>query len=117
MAPADGCACRKPAPELIRQAAAELGVDPADCVMIGDIGADAEAAYAAGARAILVPTPHTRPEETAGRAGRARSGRRGGGRAGRPMATMLAEICSPILSLTEVSRHLPASDIDPGQAR
>ena len=51
---------------LIRQAAAELGVDPADCVVIGDIGADAEAAYAAGARAILVPTPHTRPEETAG---------------------------------------------------
>lgn len=34
--------------------------------MIGDIGADAEAAYAAGARSILVPTPHTRPEETAG---------------------------------------------------
>ena len=65
-APADSCACRKPAPELIRQAAAELGVDPADCVMIGDIGADAEAAYAAGARSILVPTPHTRPEETAG---------------------------------------------------
>ncbi len=65
-APADSCACRKPAPELIRQAAAELGVDPADCVMIGDIGADAEAAYAAGARSILVPTAHTRPEETAG---------------------------------------------------
>ena len=65
-APGDGCGCRKPAPRLVQQAAADLGVDPADCVVIGDIGADAGAAYAAGARAILVPTPQTRPEETAG---------------------------------------------------
>jgi histidinol-phosphate phosphatase family protein len=64
--PADGCACRKPGPYLVGKAAAELGVDPADCVVVGDIGADAAAAYAAGARAILVPTPVTRPEETAG---------------------------------------------------
>jgi histidinol-phosphate phosphatase family protein len=64
--PGDGCGCRKPAPRLVQQAAADLGVDPADCVVIGDIGADAGAAYAAGARAILVPTPQTRPEETAG---------------------------------------------------
>ena len=62
----DGCGCRKPAPRLVQQAAADLGVDPEDCVVIGDIGADAAAAYAAGARAILVPTPQTRPEETAG---------------------------------------------------
>ncbi len=33
--------------------------------MIGDIGADVEAARAAGARAILVPTPVTRAEEVA----------------------------------------------------
>jgi histidinol-phosphate phosphatase family protein len=64
--PDDGCTCRKPAPLLIQQAAADLGVDPADCVVIGDIGADAEAAYAAGARAIMVPTPQTRQQETAG---------------------------------------------------
>ena len=63
---ADGCACRKPRPFLVGQAAAELGVDPADCVVIGDIGSDAAAAYAAGARAVLVPTPVTRPAETAG---------------------------------------------------
>ena len=61
-----GCACRKPAPGLVLQAAADLGVDPADCVVIGDIGADAAAAYAAGARAILVPTARTRPAEIAG---------------------------------------------------
>ncbi len=64
--PADGCECRKPEPFGIRKAAAELGVDPADCVVIGDIGIDAAAAYAAGARAILVPTAVTRPEETVG---------------------------------------------------
>jgi phosphoglycolate phosphatase-like HAD superfamily hydrolase len=44
------------APGLIGAAAAALGVDPARCVVIGDIGADAQAAHAAGARAILVPT-------------------------------------------------------------
>ena len=64
--PADGCACRKPQPFLVQLAAAELGVDPADCVVIGDIGSDVAAAYAAGARAILVPAPATRPGETAG---------------------------------------------------
>ena len=64
--PADGCTCRKPGAYLVLKAAAELGVDPADCVVVGDIGTDIAAAYAAGARAILVPTPVTRPEETAG---------------------------------------------------
>jgi histidinol-phosphate phosphatase family protein len=65
-APADGCDCRKPAPGLILRAAERLGVDPARCVVIGDIGADVQAARAAGARAILVPTPITRAEEVAG---------------------------------------------------
>jgi D-glycero-D-manno-heptose 1,7-bisphosphate phosphatase len=63
--PGDGCDCRKPAPGLVRQAAARLGVDPADTVLIGDIGADMGAARAAGAAAVLVPTSVTRPEEIA----------------------------------------------------
>ena len=63
--PDDGCGCRKPAPGLVLAAAAALGVDAAECVVIGDIGADVEAATAAGARAILVPTAATRPEEVA----------------------------------------------------
>lgn len=63
--PEDGCDCRKPQPGLIRQAAQRLGVAPERCVVIGDIGADVEAAHAAGARAVLVPTPRTRPEEIA----------------------------------------------------
>ena len=57
------CACRKPAAGLIEAAARELGVSPRDCVVIGDIGADVQAAQAAGARAILVPTAVTRRAE------------------------------------------------------
>ncbi|GAB2958843.1 HAD-IIIA family hydrolase [Amycolatopsis acidiphila] len=59
----DGCACRKPKPGLVRQAARALGVRPRDCVVIGDIGSDVAAARAAGATGILVPTGRTRAEE------------------------------------------------------
>ncbi|SFE05193.1 HAD-IIIA family hydrolase [Blastococcus tunisiensis] len=61
--PDDGCDCRKPAPGMVKAACAELDVDPARCVVIGDIGADVEAAAAAGAAGILVPTPVTRKAE------------------------------------------------------
>jgi histidinol-phosphate phosphatase family protein len=60
-----GCACRKPAPGLVLRAAAALGVAPAECVVVGDIGSDIEAARRAGARAILVPTPVTLAAEIA----------------------------------------------------
>ncbi|MGY1746056.1 HAD-IIIA family hydrolase [Blastococcus sp. SYSU D00695] len=63
--PDDGCACRKPAPGMVKTACAELGVDPARCVVIGDIAADVEAAAAAGATGIMVPTPVTRRSEVA----------------------------------------------------
>jgi D-glycero-D-manno-heptose 1,7-bisphosphate phosphatase len=63
--PDDGCVCRKPAPGMVLRAAAALGVDPARTVLIGDIGADVGAAHAAGAGAVLVPTPTTRQEEVA----------------------------------------------------
>jgi beta-phosphoglucomutase-like phosphatase (HAD superfamily) len=49
----------------VHDAAERLGVAPARCAVIGDIGADVEAARAAGARAILVPTSATRLEEIA----------------------------------------------------
>ena len=58
-----GCNCRKPMPALILNALEVFGVAPHECVMIGDIGSDIEAARAAGVHAILVPTPVTRPEE------------------------------------------------------
>jgi HAD superfamily hydrolase (TIGR01662 family) len=63
--PDDGCSCRKPAPGMVKDACAELGVDPARCVVVGDIGADVDAAAAAGAVGILVPTPVTRKAEVA----------------------------------------------------
>jgi len=61
----EGCGCRKPAPGLVLEAAARLGVSPERCAVIGDIGADVDAARAAGARGVLVPTPRTRSEEVA----------------------------------------------------
>jgi HAD superfamily hydrolase (TIGR01662 family) len=61
--PDDGCECRKPAPGMVLRACAELGVRPEVCVVVGDIGADVEAATAAGASAYLVPTADTETEE------------------------------------------------------
>jgi HAD superfamily hydrolase (TIGR01662 family) len=61
--PDDGCACRKPAPGMVKAACADLDVDPARVVVVGDIGADVAAAEVAGATGILVPTPVTRRAE------------------------------------------------------
>jgi HAD superfamily hydrolase (TIGR01662 family) len=61
----DGCTCRKPAPGMVKDACAELGVSPDRCVVVGDIASDVDAAEAAGAWAVLVPTAATRPEEVA----------------------------------------------------
>ena len=61
--PDDGCACRKPRPGMILSAIAALGLSPARVAVVGDIGADVEAATAAGAQGVLVPTAVTRAEE------------------------------------------------------
>ncbi|HEX2054498.1 MAG TPA: HAD-IIIA family hydrolase [Actinomycetota bacterium] len=63
--PDEACACRKPSPGLLLEAARTLNVPASECAFIGDIGSDVEAARAAGVRPILVPTPVTRPEEIA----------------------------------------------------
>ena len=62
-APNAGCSCRKPEPGLVTAAARELGLAPHECLLIGDIGSDVDAALAAGARAVLVPTRHTKVDE------------------------------------------------------
>ncbi len=61
--PDAGCGCRKPAPGMVLDAARRLGVPPARVAVVGDIGTDVEAAAAAGARGVLVPTAATRTEE------------------------------------------------------
>ena len=63
--PADGCACRKPAPGLVLAVAGALDVGPHRCAVVGDIGADVDAARSAGAMPVLVPTELTRPDEIA----------------------------------------------------
>lgn len=55
----EDCSCRKPAPGLVYSAARAFGIWPHECVVVGDIESDLIAANAAGARAILVPTPVT----------------------------------------------------------
>jgi histidinol-phosphate phosphatase family protein len=60
-----GCACRKPEPGLIVQAADAWGIEPDRLGLIGDTRADLEAAHRAGARAVLVPNARTLPEEIA----------------------------------------------------
>jgi histidinol-phosphate phosphatase family protein len=59
----DRCPCRKPAPGMVLEAARRLVVPPDACWVVGDIGADVQAAHQAGARAVLVPAAATRPEE------------------------------------------------------
>ena len=61
--PQDRCGCRKPAPGLLLRAARALGVRARDCLVVGDIGADVEAAARVGARAVMVPTARTRAVE------------------------------------------------------
>lgn len=69
----DGCVCRKPRPGMVLAAASVLGVPPERCVMIGDTGGDVEAALAANARAVLVPTRRTRTAEITGARASARA--------------------------------------------
>ncbi len=55
-APEEECACRKPRPGLVEQAARALAIDLARSWMIGDKPADIELARAAGMRGALVRT-------------------------------------------------------------
>jgi D-glycero-D-manno-heptose 1,7-bisphosphate phosphatase len=50
----DGCACRKPRPGLILDAAQAFGIDVAASVMVGDRWRDVEAGRLAGCRTVFV---------------------------------------------------------------
>ena len=54
--PADACACRKPKPGLLEQAASALHLDLERSIFVGDKRSDLQAARAVGARAFLVRT-------------------------------------------------------------
>ncbi len=56
-APDEGCPCRKPAPGLLLQAAAELGLDLGRSFMVGDKEIDVAAADAAGCRGLRFTGP------------------------------------------------------------
>lgn len=51
--PGAGCACRKPAPGLLLDAARELGIELAGSIMLGDKPSDVAAGRAAGCRHAL----------------------------------------------------------------
>lgn len=55
-AASEGCACRKPGPGMLQQAAAEHSLDVRRSFVVGDRYGDVELAHNAGARSILVRT-------------------------------------------------------------
>lgn len=57
------CRCRKPAPGMLERAAAELGLDLAGSVIVGDKATDLEAGRAAGCAAVLVRSGYGAREE------------------------------------------------------
>ncbi|GAB7028363.1 D-glycero-beta-D-manno-heptose 1,7-bisphosphate 7-phosphatase [Geotalea toluenoxydans] len=57
------CACRKPLPGMLLQAAKDLDIDLAASFMVGDKLADIEAGLAAGCRPLLVRTGYGQAEE------------------------------------------------------
>lgn len=57
------CSCRKPLPGMLLSAAADLGIDLAGSFLVGDKGADVDAALAAGCTPILVRTGYGVDEE------------------------------------------------------
>jgi D-glycero-D-manno-heptose 1,7-bisphosphate phosphatase len=51
------CSCRKPAPGMLLDAAAELGIDLCNSWMVGDTNTDIAAGRAAGCRTLLICNP------------------------------------------------------------
>lgn len=57
------CACRKPGVLLYERAAAELSLDPARSLFVGDRWRDVAPALRLGGTGVLVPGPNTPPDE------------------------------------------------------
>src|SRR5439155_6336236 len=59
---ADGCACRKPKPGLLLEAARRWHLDPGRSFMVGDRWSDVVGGRAAGCRTVLIETPYSKLE-------------------------------------------------------
>lgn len=59
-APESGCACRKPLPGMLLQAAREYDIDLTRSYAVGDSPRDIAAGHAAGCQTVLVLSGHTR---------------------------------------------------------
>jgi D-glycero-D-manno-heptose 1,7-bisphosphate phosphatase len=90
------CPCRKPAPGMLLDAAAELGVETRACWMVGDTDADVAAGRAAGCRTVLIEYPGSVHK----RSGRPRPDLR---------AASLADAVAPLLRLGDPDERV----IDP----
>jgi histidinol-phosphate phosphatase family protein len=92
------CRCRKPAPGMLRRAAADLGIDLAESWMIGDILDDIEAGRRAGCRTVLIDN------------GNETQWRRGRGRRPHYRASDLAEAARLILTAAMKNQELGARE-------
>jgi D-glycero-D-manno-heptose 1,7-bisphosphate phosphatase len=63
--PQDNCDCRKPKPGLILKACKEMGVEPGECIFVGDAERDVKAARGAGCESVLVLTGYADAETAA----------------------------------------------------
>ena len=61
---ADHCACRKPAPGMLRDAARDLGIDLAASFIVGDRWRDVDAGRAVGCRTIFVDRQYSERQPT-----------------------------------------------------
>jgi D-glycero-D-manno-heptose 1,7-bisphosphate phosphatase len=61
---AERCACRKPAPGLLLDAARELDLDLAASIMVGDRWRDIDAGRAAGCRTVFINHHYTERQPT-----------------------------------------------------
>jgi D-glycero-D-manno-heptose 1,7-bisphosphate phosphatase len=61
----DGCACRKPRPGMLIEAARELGIDLGRSFMVGDRHSDVEAGRAAGCATVLIDLGYAEPAPSA----------------------------------------------------
>ena len=92
------CRCRKPAPGMLRRAAADLGIDLTESWMIGDILDDIEAGRRAGCRTVLIDN------------GNETEWRRGRGRRPHYRAADLAEAARLILNAAMKNQELGARE-------